>query len=259
MRPARAAAQEKGPCSGAQIRTRCADEDAGIVMVAKMREVVSVGQVDDRGGPESRAIDQGAVGADQSDGIDLREGLPPADQITVDIFGPHDAPQLFRVVGIPGHDLGLDLLQNKIDRLHRARGLLGQGGTEVGDLAPIACDRLFAAIPNREPGSNYRNADQDNPGKGKAAAWSGPALGPVDVMHHPYFQCAGLDPTTTSRAAGVSAFIKTKIGKEMITSTMRDHRSQIGYNRAGWRSPSDQGSKSMSLTLEEANRVLAGA
>src|SRR5216683_6059929 len=45
----------------------------------------------------------------------------------------------------------------------------------------------------------------------------------------------------------------------MITSTMRDHRSQIGYNRAGWRSPSDQGSKSMSLTLEEANRVLTGA
>ena len=79
-------------------------------------------------------------------------------------------------------------MQHQIDRLHRAGGLLGQHGAEVGDLAPVAGDRLFAAVPNGQPGGDHDNADQDDPDEGEAVARSGPALGRVAVTHYRSFQ-----------------------------------------------------------------------
>ena len=46
----------------------------------------------------------------------------------------------------------LDLIQNEIDCLQGARGLLGEGDTEIFDFLCLDLDGLLAQIPNRQRG-----------------------------------------------------------------------------------------------------------
>src|SRR5713226_4902563 len=93
----------------------------------------------------------------------------------MDLLAGHDTLEFLRAAGTGGDRLGLHLLQHEIDRLHRARGLLGKDGAEVDDLALIAGDRLLAAVPDRHPGGNQRDADEDDPDEAEAMARSRPA------------------------------------------------------------------------------------
>ena len=110
-------------------------------MVAKMPEVVAVGQVDERGGPLSRAVDQPAIGTDKSNSPGLREGRLPADQKAVDLFGSHDATQLLRVDSIRRQYLAPDLVEDQVRlnftlvrRLYEVEARVGELERRVAEL-----------------------------------------------------------------------------------------------------------------------------
>ena len=150
MRSADTPREKERPRAVASVDHRGADEDTRIVVRAQIEVIVSVGDIDARRRPNSRAIDQPTVGADQSDGIGLRKSFQSAGEKPVDFFAARHLGELFGGLNPKVKGRRPYLFEHQIDRLERARRLLGENNAEIGCLPSGLRERFFASVPDRD-------------------------------------------------------------------------------------------------------------
>ena len=151
------------PLAGRAILRRCADEQAGIGVRAQMAEIVAVGQVEPDIGADARAVRQPAARVDDREGLDLRQACDLFLQVAMHRVVAGDPVEGLGRIGVHLRDRILDVAQDQVDCMDRARGLLAEDQGQIGDVAPRVLQGVGAQLEDGKSHSQDRDCEQHGP------------------------------------------------------------------------------------------------
>ncbi len=148
-----------------------------------MLKIRAIDDIDDRNRPGTREIYHLAVGADQDESVGLRQIAQPLAQEAMDIPTAQDRAELLGRLDPGGEGMLARLLDDEIDRLEAAGGLLGQHEAEIFHLLPVVGNRILPQVPDRETGGQDRDADESEADERKATARAEQVSGAGSQLH----------------------------------------------------------------------------
>ena len=165
---------EQRPPSRRPAFARGADDQRVRRSLLGLDKEAAIAEIDRRNRPEIRRIDLNPDCVGQEQRIQLRQGSQPIDEKVVGRLARHLPAELLGGGDARMGDALGRLAQHEIDRLERARQLLGQHDAEIRHVFARSADRVPVQVPKAQSGAKDRDRDQQGSGDDDAPRTAAP-------------------------------------------------------------------------------------